>query len=125
MRIGELSRRTGASVRALRYYEEQGLIGSDRSVGGQRHYTEDAVPRVEFIRRLLAAGASSRAIAEMMPCFDTPLEETLDNAMGSLAQERRRLTTRIDDLAQARKALDTLMDAAREHRSQLRTTPAG
>ncbi|WP_344013572.1 MerR family DNA-binding transcriptional regulator [Nocardiopsis exhalans] len=44
MRIGELSRRTGASVRLLRYYEEQGLIGSTRSASGQRHFTEDAVP---------------------------------------------------------------------------------
>ena len=125
MRIGELSRRTGASVRALRYYEEQGLLGSDRSVGGQRHYTEDAVPRVEFIRRLLAAGASSRAIAEMMPCFDTPSEATFDSAMENLAQERRRITTRIDDLSQARKALDALMDTAREHHSRSRTSPTG
>lgn len=119
MRIGELSRRTGASVRLLRYYEEKGLIGSARSAGGQRHYTEDVVPRVEFVRRLLATGSTSRAIAEMMPCFDTPLEETFDSAMERLAQERRRITTHIEDLQQARDALDTLMDTAREHRAQL------
>ncbi|HJE59068.1 MAG TPA: MerR family transcriptional regulator [Nocardiopsis listeri] len=125
MRIGELSRRTGASVRLLRYYEEKGLIGSTRSASGQRHFTEDAVPRVEFVRRLLAAGATSRAIAEMMPCFDTPLEENFDSAMERLAQERLRITSGIEDLLRARKALDALMDTAREHRARLPRNQAG
>lgn len=125
MRIGELSRRTGASVRLLRYYEEQGLIGSTRSASGQRHFAEDSVPRVEFVRRLLAAGSTSRAVAEMMPCFDTPLEETFDSAMGRLTWERQRITSDIEDLLQTRKALDALMDTAREHRARLPKSRAG
>lgn len=39
MRVGELSRRTGASVRSLRYYEECGLLASERAASGQRHYS--------------------------------------------------------------------------------------
>ena len=38
MRIGDLSAATGASARSLRYYEEQGLLSSERGAGGQRHY---------------------------------------------------------------------------------------
>ena len=38
MRIGELAARSGVSVRALRYYEEQDLLISTRSASGQRHY---------------------------------------------------------------------------------------
>ncbi|NED82406.1 MerR family DNA-binding transcriptional regulator, partial [Streptomyces sp. SID11233] len=34
MKIGELARRTGASVRSLRYYEQQGLLDSTRTPGG-------------------------------------------------------------------------------------------
>ncbi|GAA1467638.1 hypothetical protein [Nocardiopsis exhalans] len=80
---------------------------------------------MEFVRRLLAAGSTSRAIAAMMPCFDTPLEETFDSAMERLAQERRRITSDIEDLLQARKALDALMDTAREHRVRLPKSRAG
>lgn len=40
MRIGELARRTGVSVRALRYYEEQGLLVPARAANGYREYTE-------------------------------------------------------------------------------------
>src|SRR5699024_2349417 len=36
-------RRAGCSPRALRYYEEQGLLAPQRTQGGQRRYTADAV----------------------------------------------------------------------------------
>jgi DNA-binding transcriptional MerR regulator len=59
MRIGELAARTGVSVRALRYYEEQELLAPERSTTGQRHYPDDAVDRVELIQQLYAAGLST------------------------------------------------------------------
>jgi DNA-binding transcriptional MerR regulator len=68
MRIGELARRTGASARSLRYYEQQGLVHSTRSVGGQRLYTASEVARVEMIRRLFDAGLGSKVIARLLPC---------------------------------------------------------
>jgi DNA-binding transcriptional MerR regulator len=71
MRIGEAAKRAGVSVRALRYYEEQGLLTSDRSPGGQREYDEQAVDRVRFFQQLYAAGLPSRRIAELLPCVDT------------------------------------------------------
>jgi DNA-binding transcriptional MerR regulator len=125
MRIGELSKRTGVNVRLLRYYEEQGLLWSRRSESGQRHYTADAVARVAFIRRLLVAGVSSQGIAEMLPCVETPSEETFDAAMGRLALERDRMTRNIDDLLRAREAIDGLMESAREHRGRLPKETAG
>lgn len=38
MRIGEVAKKAGVSVRALRYYEEQDLLPAERSSGGQRQY---------------------------------------------------------------------------------------
>jgi DNA-binding transcriptional MerR regulator len=119
VRIGELASRTGASVRSLRYYEEQGLLTSTRSTSGQRHYTDDEVERVTFIQRLYAAGLSSRTIAELLPCVDAPSEENSDAALERMAQERDRLSAHIADLVQTRGALDGLMAAARAHREQL------
>ncbi|MEU9238485.1 MerR family transcriptional regulator [Streptomyces sp. NPDC048385] len=121
MRIGELAARTGASVRSLRYYEEQGLITSTRSVGGQRHYTEGDIERVDFIRRLYAAGLSSRTVLELMPCRDAPSDETSDAALDRMAKERDRLSAHIQDLLNTRDALDGLIAANRAHRAARRT----
>ncbi|MGJ6967806.1 MerR family transcriptional regulator [Streptosporangium sp. G11] len=125
MRIGELASRTGVSVRSLRYYEEQGLLASTRSASGQRHYTDDEVERVAFIQRLYAAGLSSRTIAELLPCTDSPSRENSDAAMERMAQERDRLSAHIGDLIRTRDALDGLMVTNRAHREQLRVPLAG
>ena len=45
MRIGELSRRAGVSQRALRYYEEQGLLRPARRSSGYREYGPEDVRR--------------------------------------------------------------------------------
>jgi DNA-binding transcriptional MerR regulator len=121
MRIGELASRTGVSIRSLRYYEEQGLVTSTRSASGQRHYTADEIDRVTFIQRLYAAGLSSRTIAELLPCVNSPSEETSDAALQRMAQERDRLSEHIADLIRTRETLDGLMAANRAHRKSLRT----
>ncbi|GLY72963.1 MerR family transcriptional regulator [Actinoallomurus iriomotensis] len=125
MRIGELAARTGASIRSLRYYEEQGLLASTRSASGQRHYTDDDVERVTFIQRLYTAGLSSRTIVELLPCVDAPSEENSDAALERMAQERDRLSAHIAELSRTRDALDGLMATARAHRETLRLPVAG
>ncbi|MDA2807724.1 MerR family transcriptional regulator [Nocardiopsis suaedae] len=117
MRIGELSERSGASVRSLRYYEEQGLLTSERSPSGQRHYAEGSVDRVRFLRRLFAAGLSSRAIAELLPCVDAPSTRHTDEAWEVLLAERERLDAHIAELQRTRESLDEVIDANRRHRA--------
>ncbi|QFZ72201.1 MerR family transcriptional regulator [Streptomyces fagopyri] len=121
MRIGELAARSGVSVRSLRYYEEQDLLFSTRSASGQRHYTEDAVERVTFLQRMYAAGLSSRTIAELLPCVDSPSEEASDAALERMAEERDRLDEHIAELVRTRESLDVLMATNRAHRKTLRS----
>jgi DNA-binding transcriptional MerR regulator len=124
MRIGELASRAGVSVRSLRYYEEQGLISSTRSASGQRHYTDDDVDRIRFLQRLYAAGLSSRTIAELLPCVDSPSEEHSDAALERMAQERDRLSQHIADLVRTRDSLDGLIATAQAHRERLQAAAA-
>jgi DNA-binding transcriptional MerR regulator len=110
MRIGELARKTGVTTRALRYYEEQNLLVSERSDSGQRHYAEAAVDQIRLIRDLYAAGLSSKTIAELTPCVidgkATP--ELLDR----LAIERDGIDRRIADLNRTRDRLDSVIASA-------------
>jgi DNA-binding transcriptional MerR regulator len=122
MRIGELARRAGVSVRSLRYYEEQGLLSANRSSSGQRHYTEHEVERVVFIQRMYAAGLSSRTIAEVMPCVESPSEENSDLALARLTEERNKLDAHIGELSRTRAELDRVIAAASAYRAQVSAT---
>jgi DNA-binding transcriptional MerR regulator len=53
MQIGDVAERTGLSLRTIRHYEEVGLLPeTQRSAGGFRLYTEDAVGRLLLIKRM-------------------------------------------------------------------------
>lgn len=107
MRIGEVAERAGVSVRALRYYEQQGLLGSDRSAGGQRRYPDTAVGRVRLIQQLFAAGLPSRSVRQVLPCVDSGT--AAPGLLEHLEAERARITDRIADLAAARERLDDVI----------------
>lgn len=112
MRIGELATTTGVSVRALRYYEEQSLLIPDRSGGGQRHYDEAAIDRVQLIQTLYAAGLSSRTILDLLPCVDAQVNTPQSRAL--LNAERERITHQIDQLVQVRDRLDAVIIASED-----------
>src|SRR6202521_4593944 len=62
MRIGELARRAGVGVSALRAWERRfGLVDPSRSAGHQRLYTDSDLERVCAVRRLTAEGLSLAA----------------------------------------------------------------
>jgi DNA-binding transcriptional MerR regulator len=111
MRIGELADTTGVSVRSLRYYEEQQLLLSTRTAGGQRVYTEDAVDRVELIQLLFAAGVPSAGVVQLLPCI---YSGTVTPAMlERLLSERERIDDKARTLAATRDRLDDVIVSAR------------
>lgn len=110
MRIGELAARTDVSVRALRYYEEQGLLVSERSESGQRRYVENAVDRVRLIQQLYAAGISSAAILEMLPCTVTGIASP--EILAKLRGHRSSVLKQIEELQETLHRLDTVIAGA-------------
>lgn len=112
MRIGELAERSGVSVRALRYYEEQGLLYSTRSSGGQRVYAAPSTERVRLIQQLYSAGLSSRTIADLLPCVDA--NESTPESRARLAAERSRIDGQIAQLTEARDRLDAIIRATED-----------
>jgi DNA-binding transcriptional MerR regulator len=67
LRVGELARLSGKTVRALHLYEERGLLDpSERSKGGYRLYGQDALVRVRWISKLQDMGFSLNDIQSML-----------------------------------------------------------
>lgn len=110
MRIGELAQRSGVSTRALRYYEDHGLLISERTNTGQRVYEKAAVERVQLIQQCFAAGLSSRTIVQLLPCVDAGI--ATPETFAVLEQTRAHITESIASLMAAREALDRMIDIA-------------
>jgi DNA-binding transcriptional MerR regulator len=66
LKIGDVSRQTGISVGALRYYESLGLLRSSRGDNGYRYYPVEAVQQVQFIKKAQALDFSLEDIGEVL-----------------------------------------------------------
>ncbi|MFF5439195.1 MerR family transcriptional regulator [Streptomyces achromogenes] len=113
IRIGEVARGAGVSVRAVRYYEQQGLLVAERSPSGQRLYRQDAITLVRFFQQMFAAGLTSRRITELLPCWDSGHTDAGQRAM--LRAERDRIQAKVDDLQAVLKRLDEVIAITDTH----------
>lgn len=64
--IGEVARRTGASVSAVRYYESLGLLPAQRTSGNNRVFPRHTIRRVSVIQASVRFGLSLTQIAELL-----------------------------------------------------------
>ena len=68
MLISELAERTGLSTRALRHYEDRGLLIPARDTNGYRIFDDADLTRVSQIKTMIAAGLGTKAIREYLDC---------------------------------------------------------
>jgi len=67
MHIGELARRTGLTVKTVRYYSDLGLVPeADRTLSGYRRYDTTALVRLEFVRTLRELGLDLATIRKVL-----------------------------------------------------------
>lgn len=104
--IGELARRTGLAVSAIRYYEAQGLIAPDRNAGGQRRFPRSDIRRLSFVVIAQQFGFTLpqiRQLLDRLPDGRTPTKADW-TAIG--ATFRAELDARIETLTELRNRLD-------------------
>lgn len=105
--IGELARRSGVATSALRYYEQLGLISSERTAGGQRRYARAMLRRVAFVRAAQTVGlslAEVRAALALLPDERTPSKADWNKVSATWI---RRVDERIAELERLRETLNS------------------
>jgi MerR family redox-sensitive transcriptional activator SoxR len=77
--IGELARRAGIAVSAIRYYERRGLLPEVERLSGRRRYGSDAVERLRVIEVAKQAGFTLEEARELLDSVDggAPAHERL------------------------------------------------
>ncbi len=126
IRIGEMARNYGVTLRTLRFYEDKGLINPKRE-GSTRLYSRRDKARLKLILLGRKVGFSLRDVKQMMDLYDPSgtnakqLRLALDKSEKQLARlQKQRLV--LDD---AIKDLSTNMTVARQMLTERTLTPAG
>ncbi len=84
MKIGDLAQQTGLSTKAIRYYEDIGVLPDPaRSSNGYRSYDSGAVDRSGFIRDAQAAGLALTEIQLILDLRDSG-ESTCEHTIALL-----------------------------------------
>jgi peroxiredoxin/DNA-binding transcriptional MerR regulator len=91
VRIGELAQRSQVSTKAVRYYEQLGLLAPARGSNGYRQYDEGHVRVVVEIRELAASGINPSKARPFVECLDTGHEHS-DDCVSSLVVYRDSIT---------------------------------
>jgi len=103
--IGKLADAGGVGVETVRFYQRKGLLRTPDRAGGFRHYGEDDLRRLRFIRQAQAAGFTLNEIAELL---DLDAGEDRSRARDLAEARVKALDARIAEMQRARDALTRL-----------------
>lgn len=103
--ITEVSRRSGVAASALRFYEEKGLIDSDRAGSGHRRYPRPVLRRIAFIVFAQKIGLTLVEIGEELDKLPRDRAPTGKEWSRLSSKWTGRIDERIDELERLRSGL--------------------
>lgn len=104
--IGELARRTGVAVSAIRFYEDKGLLDPARTSGNQRRFMRSDIRRVSFILIAQRLGLALAEIEAQLATLPQGRAPTLSDWQAISRGMRGQIDERIRLLSRARNQLD-------------------
>jgi len=104
--IGELARRTGLSVSAIRFYESRGLVRAERTAGAQRRFLRSDIRRLSFALIAQQLGLSLTEIEAELGALPQGRAPTRQDWAAISVRMRAALEARIALLERTRDRLD-------------------
>lgn len=107
--IGEMAKRSGLTAKMIRHYESLALLPpAVRSEAGYRHYQEQDVQQLRFIRQARELGFSLPQIGELLNLWHD--QQRPSSKVKQVAQQHITvLEQKITELTQMKSALETLV----------------
>ncbi|WP_367109198.1 Cd(II)/Pb(II)-responsive transcriptional regulator [uncultured Psychrobacter sp.] len=100
IKIGELAKRTGATVETIRYYEKEKLLPEPaRSQGNYRLYRDKHVERLQFILHCRTLDMTLDEVRTLLQYWDTP-DKNCSKVNGLLDEHIDAVETRMEELVQ-------------------------
>ena len=110
MNIGQAAKKSGLSAKMIRYYESIDLISpAGRSANGYRHYGEEDLHRLAFIKRSRDMGFSLDEVSKLLTLWQDRQRASADvKALAGAHIDA--LNLKIDELVSLRDALQQLVE---------------
>lgn len=111
MQTGEVAARAGVNIQTLRYYERRGLLRQPpRTPAGYRHYSDEAVRIVRFVKRAQELGFTLDEVEQLLQLRHVTASRR--SSVRSLAAAKLTdIDTKIEQLTAMRAALNTMISA--------------
>jgi Cu(I)-responsive transcriptional regulator len=110
MNIGQAAEASGLPPKTIRYYEEIGLVRSDRRGNNYRDYSETALHNLRFLARARALGFSIEECRQLLSLYADRERASAD--VRQLAESHiREIETKIDELQRMKSTLGKLVSA--------------
>jgi MerR family transcriptional regulator, thiopeptide resistance regulator len=112
LKVGDLAKQTGVSVRTLHYYDEIGLLSpSDRTALGYRLYSKDDIVRLQQIVSLKQIGFSLEEIRDCLAQHNRSFAEIVQMHASKLRQQielSQKLLERLEAIAQTANSVEVV-----------------
>ena len=113
MKIGQLADATGVSTKAIRYYEDIGVLPRpDRASNGYRTYDNSTAERISFIQDAQSAGMSLIEIQLILELRDEG-QPTCGHVISSLERHLADVERQMEELERTHRRLESIVERAR------------
>lgn len=110
MKIGEVSKKYNISIESLRYYEQEGLLGTiNKNKSGIREYSEDDLKKIEFILCMRNAEMPIQTLKEYLKLYCNS-NSNKEDKKAIINNELDRINNKIKSLKSAKKVLEGKID---------------
>ena len=104
--ISKLAKELYINVETIRFYERKGIIEQpEKPVAGYRHYSDEIVQRIRFIKRSQDLGFTLEEITGLLSLDNQPCDKVQELAVNKLSK----IQEKIADLNRLEQALKTLL----------------
>ena len=108
MKIGELSKVSGASIQTIRYYEREGLVSApERTEGNFRFYNSKSIKELEFVKHCRSLDISLADIKRLIELKNKP-EESCSSVNALINRQLMLVNQRMKELKALRKELQSM-----------------
>ena len=113
LKIGQLSKQTGVSIDAIRYYERRGVLPlATRTESNYRLFTPDSADRLAIVHRLQEAGFTLEEIVGALHAHDLGAA-SCDSERWRLESVRDRIDRQVSALVGTLAQLDAMLEGCR------------